>query len=80
MLKNILKLNGIQKLTIKQLKEAKGSGGAVGVISGIETVPVEEEEPTVSQWKFRCYSPGTSSPYYYSNTDLSSRGYICYPV
>lgn len=80
MLKNILKLNGIQELNSELQKEI--IGGGEGGYNSVISSPIEDEKDTLG-WKFRCYSSQSqSSTYYMSMTDLSltNHGYVCYPV
>ena len=83
MLKNILKLGGVQKLTTKQQKKATGGGGGY-YDYGLERMVNEDEDTTTGPtplWKYRCYSSGTASyntPQYFMSLTYLGYPYICH--
>lgn len=87
MLRNILKLNGVKELSIKQLKKAIGGGGYYSY--ELERFVTEDENTTTGptlDWSWLCYSAGTASynkPQYFrsaTNLSLTDSSYKCFRV
>lgn len=80
MLKNILKLGGVQELNASAQKEIEGGGNFGGYLDGVNITTEPDGPTTVSSptWKYRCYSLNhtTGGTYYMSNTLL--KGFKCY--
>ncbi|MEE3999260.1 hypothetical protein V1T75_02830 [Tenacibaculum sp. FZY0031] len=86
MLKKILKLSGVQKLNSLTQKEISGGGSFGGYLDGVDTTTDPDRfpsDPVTPSWRWRCHnqtSNGNTPTFFYSYTDLSYRGYICYPL
>ncbi|WP_435262918.1 hypothetical protein [Tenacibaculum sp. nBUS_03] len=84
MLKNILKLGGVQELNSSAQKEIEGGGGQGN--SHVDTITISPSEP--DYWtpgnKYACYvRPSASGNHpsfsHISNCDQTGKTYICYP-
>ena len=86
MLKNILKLSGVQTLTTKQQKETIGGGGVEFFGNPMNSTPDYGEDTTTGTthtWKYRCYSSGTASyntPQYFMSYTNLGYPYICHKL